>query len=41
MVHKNIDITLMSIFTKFAYFVPNYQCIKANNFKEVATYFRA
>ena len=32
MVHKNIDITLMSIFTKFD-FVPNYQCIKANNFK--------
>ena len=30
MVHKNIDITLMSIFTKFD-FVPNYQCIKANN----------
>ena len=28
------------IFTKFD-FVPNYQCIKANNFKEVATYFRA
>ena len=26
MVHKNIDITLMSIFTKFD-FVPNYQCI--------------
>ena len=40
MVHKNIDITLMSIFTKFD-FVPNYQCIKANNFKEVAKYFRA
>ena len=40
MVHKNIDITLMSIFTKFD-FVPNYQCIKANNFKEVATYSRA
>ena len=32
MVHKNIDITLMSIFTKFD-FVPNYQSIKANNFK--------
>ena len=40
MVHKNIDITLMSIFTKFD-FVPNYQCIKTNNFKEVATYSRA
>ena len=39
MVHKNIDITLMSIFIKFD-FVPNYQCIKANNFKEVATYSR-
>ena len=40
MVHKNIDITLMSIFIKFD-FVPNYKCIKANNFKEVATYSRA
>ena len=40
MVHKNIDITLMSIFIKFD-FVPNYQCNKANNFKEVATYSRA
>ena len=28
MVHKNIDITLMSIFIKFD-FVPNYKCIKA------------
>ena len=37
MVHKNIDITLMSIFIKFD-FVPNYQFNKANNFKEVATY---
>ena len=40
MVHKNIDITLMSIFIKFD-FVPNYQSYKANNFKEVATYSRA
>ena len=40
MVHKNIDITLMSIFIKFD-FVPNYQCNKANNFTEVATYSRA
>ena len=40
MVHKNIDITLMLIFIKFD-FVPNYKCIKANNFKEVATYSRA
>ena len=32
MVHKNIDITLMSIFIKFD-FVPNYQCNKANNLK--------